>query len=87
MTTTERTVKLGQRVELEQRLRDLEIKIDTEVRALKDVFEPRDRDYSYIKDIDTERLAIYTKDIKKHKAEYDKVKRQLEDVKKELGED
>jgi hypothetical protein len=65
----ERQQKLGRRVELKEMQQAMRIEIDLLVRAVRDLFEPRDVELAYTEKIDTTRMMIYMKEIeRKHRA-------------------
>lgn len=85
MGTDHRTINLGRRVQLEEKIKCLTLRIHSEVQSLKDLFEPRTVDLSYVKDIDPERLRVFSSDISRDKKKLDVLVKELEALERELG--
>jgi hypothetical protein len=81
----ERQYKLGRRVELQEMQTAMRIEIDLLVRAVRDLFEPRDVELAYTEKINVTSMMVYTKEIeRKHKALI-KVCKELAMLNDELG--
>jgi hypothetical protein len=80
-----RTTNLGKRVQILEEIDKLSRQIHQEVKGLRDAFEPRDVDMSYIKDINTDDVRVFSGEIIKHKKAYDKLIVALKQINRELG--
>ncbi|MCL5266708.1 MAG: hypothetical protein M1469_01215 [Bacteroidetes bacterium] len=55
------------------------------MQTLKDLFEPRTMDLSYIKDVDPDRVRVYSVDIAKNVKKYKLLLEEIKALKRELG--
>ncbi len=85
MSIDQRTINLGRERELEEQLDKLARQIHNEHKGLTDAFQPKTVDLSYIKDINVDDVRVFSKEIIKHKAQYDKVLAELKALRRELG--
>jgi predicted SAM-dependent methyltransferase len=81
----ERTYKLGRRTELIELQQARRIEIDLLVRALRDLFEPRDVDLAYTEHINVVSMKVYMKEIEKKHAALAKICRELAVLQEELA--
>ncbi len=81
---TDRTYKLGRRAELSELQQAHRIEIDVLVRALRDLFEPRDVELAYTEKIEIPRLKVYMKEIERKYIALSKVSKELAILNAEL---
>jgi hypothetical protein len=82
--SNERIFKVGRKAELEELLRARRIEVDLLVRAVRDLFEPRDDALAYTEKIDIYRMKVYMKEIERKYAELSKIAKDLAIVKSDL---
>ncbi len=81
----QRTINLGRKVELEEKIKSLALLIHSQVQSLKDEFEPRTVDLSYIKDVDPDHVRVFSSDIAKNVKKYKALLVELKALCRELG--
>ena len=84
MTMNERTYKLGRRAELVELQQSRRIEIDLLVRALRDLFEPRDVELAYTEKINVVSMKVYMREIEKKHAALAKICKDLTVLNEEL---
>jgi hypothetical protein len=86
MPLLNRTYNIGKIQELKTELRTIRIEIDSFVKNLVYHFDPMDSACDYVEKIDTSVLEVYMSSIKRKMIRLKKVKEQVEDLEKELGQ-
>ena len=81
----DRTYKLGQLAELKDKIRSMAVLIHSHIQSLKDEFEPRTVDLSYLKDVDPEHVRVYATDVAKELKKYKSLLEEMKALKRELG--
>jgi hypothetical protein len=84
MTMNERTYKLGRRAELIELQQSRRIEIDLLVRALRDLFEPRDVELVYTEKINIVSMKVYMREIEKKHTVLAKICKDLTMLNEEL---
>lgn len=84
--SNQRTMNLGRKAELMRRLEDLRITIHNNISGMLFHLDPMDADLQYVERFRIDRLEASLREIKKLRAEFDAIKREIERLNRELGE-